>query len=130
MALPILFTETQRLTPEARAQIRPLLTLYKQYRHAITSGYVMPLGKTPSDKSWAGFQSYDPDSQSGHIMLFRELNNPEPMVSLPLHFAKGRNIELKPIWTSDNMNAKTNQDIIIATSKKSAVAGWFEYQFK
>ncbi|HCD31795.1 MAG TPA: hypothetical protein DER01_05265 [Phycisphaerales bacterium] len=130
MGLPILFTETQRLSDLARAQIRPLLALYRQYREAMTRGYVFPLGQTPSDHVWTGFQSYDPDSQDGHILLFRELHNADSSVTLPLHFAQGKQVQLQRIWSSNDMLMQSDHSSVIACSHKTAVAGWYSYQLK
>lgn len=128
MGLPILFTETQRLTEQARLQIRPLLARYKQYRNALTRGYVFPLGNKPSDKTWTGFQCHHPDSDSGHVILFRERHNDAPTTKLQLHFADHRQVVLKPIWTSRDMVAHGDQSNIMATSQTPAVAGWFTYR--
>jgi hypothetical protein len=84
MGLPLLFMETQLLSPDARAELRPLIELYKAHRHGIYRGIVSPIGDEPDGASWSGFVSHDPASSGGYVTLFRERRNSESQRSLAL----------------------------------------------
>jgi hypothetical protein len=90
MATPVFFQLTQYYSDAARDELRPLISLYKQHRENIYDGYVFPIGEEPDNASWAGFQSWDPQSGSGYITVFRELNNREDSKSIRLHFLRDK----------------------------------------
>ncbi|MGC9451374.1 MAG: hypothetical protein ACP5I4_08000 [Oceanipulchritudo sp.] len=86
MGVPLFFFETQLLSEQRRAEVKPLITTYKQHRDALHAGTVYPLGSEPDDHSWTGFQSVATDSHSGYLTLFREIDNGEPSREIALHF--------------------------------------------
>jgi hypothetical protein len=94
MASPIFFGETQFYTPEARDALRPLIARYKEHRLSIDKGYVFPIGSIPDNHSWTGFQSYDPDTRSGYLTVFRERHNEESSYTFDMHFVDDTSLVL------------------------------------
>ncbi len=84
LAQPILFQQTQRLSPAARDQLRPLIALHKAHRARIRAGTVHPIGEEPDGASWTGLQSAAADG-SGYLVVFRELDAVANQARLPLH---------------------------------------------
>ena len=76
MANPLLWESLARVTPESRAVMKSVISLYKQHRHAIYSGCIFPIGDMPNGASWTGFQSHDPKTGSGYLIAYRE-DNPD-----------------------------------------------------
>jgi len=94
MSAPIFFQETHYYTNAARAEIRSLLTLYKRHRAELFRGYVFPLGEKPDNRSWSGFQNHNPETGAGYLLIFRQIENTEPVKDLRLHFLAGRAVTL------------------------------------
>ncbi|MCX7016348.1 MAG: hypothetical protein NTW86_27965, partial [Candidatus Sumerlaeota bacterium] len=102
MSSPLFFQETKFYSEEARAQLRPLIALYKKHRQQMAQGYVFPIGDEPDDASWTGFQTYNPETQSGYLTLFREIDNAETTRRVPLRFLDGKKIQVEDLVTKDN----------------------------
>lgn len=58
------------------------------------SCYSFPIGETPTNASWAGFQFIDDAQQSGYLLLFRELHNTQPTHSVQLKFVAGKTLQI------------------------------------
>ncbi len=102
MGSPIFFQETHLYSPEARAQIKPVLAAYRAVRDEMFNGYVFPIGQEPDNRSWSGFQNVNPDnSRVGFITLFRQLENQEPRQRIQLHFVQGRCLTLTNLLTGE-----------------------------
>lgn len=102
MSSPIFFQKTHYYSEEARKQIKPLLSVYKTHREAMYTGYVFPIGEVPDNKSWTGFQNYEPETGKGYLTVFRELNNDESINTIDLKF-----IGDKKIWLKDLLSGKS-----------------------
>ena len=103
MGSPIFFQETHYYTNEARDQIRPLLKVYKEHRDEMYKGYVFPIGDKPNNSNWSGFQNYNPGKNSGHLMIFREINNGVAVKSMKLHFIEDKTLELTNLMTGETI---------------------------
>ena len=102
MSSPILFTETQMISEQARDEIRPIIAAYKSERDAMYQGYVFAIGAKPDNGSWTGFQNHNPKTGRGYLTVFRELNNKETSTPIALHFMKpGATLELKDVLTGE-----------------------------
>ena len=97
MGLPIFFQETHYYTEKARRRIRPLLALYKKHRLEMAKGFVFPVGRKPDNRSWSGFQDHDPESGSGYLTLFRQIENTKEEEVVRLHFLGGKSLELEDL---------------------------------
>lgn len=102
MASPIFFTELQFLSPEARAELKPIIAKYKAERDEMYKGFVFAIGDKPDNKSWTGFQNYNPETGNGYLTVFRELNNEEKTRKLKMCYLKpGAKIQLTDILTNE-----------------------------
>ncbi|PCE65799.1 hypothetical protein B7P33_00385 [Sediminicola luteus] len=108
MGSPIFFQETQYYSQEARDQIRPLITAYRKHRHAMYQGYVFPIGDTPDNASWTGFQNHNFNSNDGYLTLFRELNNRDNEHAVQLHLLKGKQIILTDLMTQETVTKQVD----------------------
>jgi hypothetical protein len=101
MAVPVFFQETQLYSKEAREELKPLITLYKQHREKIFDSFIFPIGDQPDNASWTGFQAYNPNSKGGYLTIFREFNNTEKKHTFKLLFIKSRSIKLINLLTNE-----------------------------
>ncbi len=75
MGIPEFMTLTRTYSASSRSQVRALLKIYKQYQKEIFESFVFAIGDEPSNRSWAGSQSYHPGNNEGFLLLFRERLN-------------------------------------------------------
>lgn len=73
VSLPTFFMETHLLSEDARTQLRPLIKAFKEHRPAMHQGMMHPIGPKPDGMQMTGFQCHDDQTNSGYLMLFREL---------------------------------------------------------
>lgn len=126
---PIFFQETTLLSDEARGQIRRLLALYRRERQKMFRDYVFAIGDEPDDASWPGFQTWDAESRSGYLLVFRELNSPDARRRIPLRFIANLSIELTDIETSETTQARVpaNGELPLRIKEPASFA-WLRYQ--
>ncbi len=67
---PLFWMETQFLSEKARADLKSIIPVWKQYREELTHADVRPIGEEPSGASLTGFAADTGDSL--HLILFRE----------------------------------------------------------
>lgn len=84
--IPVFFQTTRLLEDDQRKEIKALLEPYRKVRSELFERYVFPIGTEPDNKSWAGFQWVDPDSQVGFLLVFRERLNGKEQYKMPLRF--------------------------------------------
>lgn len=109
MGVPEFMAVTRFYSPETRANIKKLLDIYKKHREDIFTSYVFPIGDEPSNESWTGFQSHNPDKKYGYLMLFREFNNKEDKTIFHLNFLKNQKIRITNLQTGVEKIAKTGE---------------------
>ena len=68
---PLFWMEMQFLSDERRAQLIPLMNVWKEHRHALAKADVMPIGEIPSGRSNTGFY-ISVDGKPEYLLLFRE----------------------------------------------------------
>ena len=85
---PLGWFETSGISPETRAEMRPLVATWKRERTRLHTGTVIPVGSRPDGVAWTGFASVAKDG-CGSVLLFRELNDAARYV-LPLVGLFGR----------------------------------------
>lgn len=110
MSSPIFFQETQFYSAEAKEKIKPILAVYKKHREEMYSGYVFPIGNKPDNKSWTGFQNYNPEKHSGYLSIFRELNNQENEKQIALKFLKNKKLKISNLLSGENKVETTNNN--------------------
>jgi hypothetical protein len=86
MGTPIFFQETQLYSQKAREQLKPLIRIYREHREALYAGYPFPLGAKPDNKSWSGFQNYNPVNGTSYLTLFRQIGSREEKKELNILF--------------------------------------------
>ncbi|MFW6328378.1 MAG: hypothetical protein ACOC2F_08715, partial [Bacteroidota bacterium] len=127
MSSPIFFQETHYYTKDARKEIKPLLAIYKQHRPEIYKGYVFPIGEEPDNKSWTGFQNYNPDTKTGYFTVFRELHNKEKSKIIELKFLENKRIELVNLLTDEKTVKKQKGSAISFTMEEPASFQFYQY---
>ena len=106
MAAPSCFMLTQLLQPKERDELRKIIKVYKDSRKEIFESYVFPIGTEPNNASWTGFQVYHPEENSGYLMVFRELHNPEKNGKIKLRFIQNKKIRIIDL---ENNSVQTTQ---------------------
>ena len=76
-ANPLFWESLAAISDESKKALKPLIAKYKEYRTAIYAGHIFPIGEIPDGAAWTGFQSHDPKTHSGYLIVYRE-DNPEP----------------------------------------------------
>jgi len=99
MSSPLFFQETWKYNPEVREPLKNLIGIYKKHREEMSSGYVFAIGDLPNDASWTGFQNHNPETSTGYLTIFREINNIETEKAIKLKFLKGKSLELENLLT-------------------------------
>jgi len=99
--IPVFFQTTRLFTPEQRAETKALLDIYKQHRAEMFASYIFPIGNEPDNKTWAGFQWFNPEAPaSGYVLLFRERLNEQATRSIALRqLAPGTKLTLENLRT-------------------------------
>jgi len=98
MGSPLFFSLTQYYTAKDRGSIKHILQVYKLHREEIYKGYVFPIGNTPDDSSWTGFQDRVSPT-AGYLLIFRELHNENSSHQIRLRFVRDHYIMLTDLLT-------------------------------
>ena len=128
MSSPIFFTELQFLSPEARSELKPIIAKYKAERDEMYKGYVFAIGDKPDNKSWTGFQNYNPDSKTGYFTIFRELHNREKSKNIELKFIENKEIELYDLLTGEKRIITQFGSSLLFSLDKPASFQFYRYQ--
>lgn len=102
---PVLFQQLQLQTPSGRRELRALLDVYRPHRLAIFGGEVEPIGAPPSNASHTGLHCHVDgrvDGRSGYLLLFRELENPEPEARFRVASLRGCRLALEDLLDHTN----------------------------
>ncbi|WP_274956792.1 hypothetical protein [Millionella massiliensis] len=108
--IPVFFQSAQYLDEPGRAELKELIALYKKHREAMFSCYSFPIGETPTNASWAGFQFIDDAQQSGYLLLFRELHNTQPTHSVQLKFVAGKTLQITDLRNQTVREVEVNPE--------------------
>lgn len=108
MSSPLFFQETWKYNPEVREPLRNLISIYKKHRVKMYNGYVFPIGDLPNDASWTGFQNHNPETSTGYLTIFREINNAQSEKSIKLKFLSGKSIDLENLLTGEKQTVQSD----------------------
>lgn len=108
--VPVFFQSAQFLDGEGRAELKDLIALYKEHRAGIFESYSFPVGETPSNEGWSGFQFVNDGMDKGYLLLFREIHNKEVKKDIRLKFLAGKTIETKDLKTGVVRKIKISSD--------------------
>lgn len=98
MGNPLFFLETRRFTEDERKLVKDVISVYKQHREQILSGYVYPVGNQPDGTTWTGFQCICSDHE-GYLTVFREKAAAEDEFIFELnHVPAGKQIKLTGLY--------------------------------
>ena len=126
---PLFFQETHFYTPEAIAEIKPILAVYKSQREEIYKNYTFPIGKEPDNQSWSGFQNCAPKGKSGYLFIFREIENQQKQESLNLEFIKNKQLLLTNLISGEKLKVHVGKDgSLDFTIDKPADFRFFKYE--
>ena len=71
---PLGWFEVSNLPEDYQRSVAGLVSVWKRERARLFTGHILPIGEAPDGQCWTGFASVAPDSGSGYLLLFRELN--------------------------------------------------------
>lgn len=97
--IPVFFQSAQYLDEEGRCELKKLISVYREYREKMFQSYTFPVGETPSNGSWSGFQMIDEDMSEGFFLLFRELYNAESEKVIQMKFLAGKSLKIENLRT-------------------------------
>jgi len=93
--VPEFFQSAQLLDPEGKKELKELIALYKVHREDMFTSTTFPIGNEPDNATWAGFQMVSTRKPgSGHLLLFRELHNPDQKQVIALKFLAGKTLTI------------------------------------
>lgn len=128
MGSPIFFQETRYYDDKARAQIKPLLKVYKENREAMYAGYVFPIGDVPNNSNWTGFQNYNPETKVGYLTIFRELHNQEGSHKFNLNSVGDSSIKLTDLLSGESKVIKLKGGVIDIDIDTPAGFRYYKYE--
>jgi hypothetical protein len=108
MSSPLFFQETWKYNPEVREPLRNIISIYKKHCVEMNNCYVFPIGDLPNDASWTGFQNYNPETSTGYLTIFREINNAQSGKTIKLKFLSGKSVELENLLTGETQTIKVD----------------------
>lgn len=97
--VPVFFQSAQYLDADGRKELKAFIALYKKHRKNLFESYSFPIGETPSNESWAGYQFVNERQDDGYFLLFRELHNQDVDKSIRLKFLAGKTIKITNLET-------------------------------
>lgn len=108
---PVFFQSAQYLDGEGRKELKDLIKIYKANREDIYTSLTFPVGDLPANESWSGFQMVSTKTAgTGHLLLFRELHNPQPKGSVQLKFLAGKTLSLTNLLTGEKSTVAVSAD--------------------
>lgn len=129
MGSPIFFQEIHLLSKEAKTTIKPLIDTYKTVRNKMYAGYVFAIGEEPTNATITGFQNYAPETESGYLTLFREINCQKENLAFNLNFLKGKTVEFKNLMTDETWTQADFQKLNMSFEKAGDYK-FIEYRVK
>jgi len=71
---PLFWMEMQFLSAERKAELAPIMKVWREHRAALVRGDVSPLGEKPTGRSLTGF-AVKIDGKTQYVLLFREVTD-------------------------------------------------------
>jgi hypothetical protein len=98
---PVFFMLTQLLTESQQKEVKDILEVYNPHKNEFFDSFVFPIGNEPDNKSWTGFQIHNPKTDSGYLLVFRELHNLDTHQELNLYFMKDKKYQLTDLISKE-----------------------------
>ena len=125
--MPLFFQETHFLQGKAKEETKTVMQAWKKHCKEMAKSYVFPLGDEPCDESWTGFQCHDPDTESGYILLFRELNNSQVKNAVSVNFIAEKTLKWTDVLT-ENDSAKSDSGQLECCIPEAPGFLWLKYE--
>ena len=98
-ANPLLWLAPSKISDELISTYRRIIDLHLKYRDRIFAGEIMPVGDKPDGKAFTGFQSHDCNTDTGFLIIYRELDGPS-QAEIELKFVTNKKVIFESL--SDN----------------------------
>lgn len=108
--IPVFFQSAQYLDEAGRQELKSLISLYKGHREKMFDCYSFPIGETPTNASWAGFQFINDKQDEGYLLLFRELHNGEVNKPIQLKFLAGKKLKISNLKSKQTKEVEVSRD--------------------
>lgn len=108
--IPVFFQSAQYLDEAGRKELESLISLYKEHREKMFDCYSFPIGETPTNASWAGFQFINDKQDEGYLLLFRELHNGEVNKPIQLKFLAGKKLKISNLKSKQTKEVEVSKD--------------------
>ncbi|RHU29236.1 hypothetical protein DXD68_07245 [Parabacteroides sp. TM07-1AC] len=108
--IPVFFQSAQYLDEAGRKELKSLISLYKEHREKMFDCYSFPIGETPTNASWAGFQFINDKQDEGYLLLFRELHNGEVNKPIQLKFLAGKKLKISNLKSKQTKEVEVSKD--------------------
>ena len=110
---PLFWMEMQFLSDERRAQLIPLMNVWKEHRAALAKADVMPIGEIPSGRSNTGFY-ISKDGKPEYLLLFREATDRDTAIfTIPAESA-----EAEILYSNADVSVKIENGVVTAKFSK------------
>ena len=115
---PLFWMEIQFLSKERRAELAPLLNIWKEHRKALAKADVMPIGERPNGRSLTGFY-VSADGKPEYLLVFRECTDRDTAVlDIPTD-----GCDAKVLYSNADADVKIeNGRAVVTLSKERAYA--------
>lgn len=108
--VPVFFQSAQMLDDEGKEELMKLISIYKSHREDIFTSMTFPIGEEPNNMSRSGFQMVSTQRDGGHVLLFRELHNPDARRKIVLKFLSGQTIRITDTATQESREVLVGPD--------------------
>jgi hypothetical protein len=108
--VPCLFQAVSFLDPAGKAELTDLIRVYKTCREDVFTSTTYPIGDEPCNAAWTGFQMVSTTRTGGHLLLFRELHNPETTRTITLKFLGGKTLAVTNVITGERSTVAVRND--------------------
>lgn len=125
--LPLFFQETHVLEGDARTQTRTVMQAWRQHRRAMASGFAFPIGDEPCDAAWTGFQLHNPDTGTGYVLVFRELDAPQNRKALPMHLVDDVRLAWEDVLNGSTWTDEAPRGAVECTIEVAPGFRWLRY---
>lgn len=101
--VPCFFQLAENLDAGGKQEIKAIIAAYKNARADIFTSTTYPIGDEPDNASWTGFQMTSTSTaNTGHLLVFRELHNPQATAKVRLKFLAGKSLAVTNLLTGEN----------------------------
>lgn len=108
--VPVFFQGAQYLDEAGRKELKTFIAMYKAHRKELFLSYCFPIGDTPTNESYTGYQFISENSKEGYFLIFRELHNKEKVHNMCVKFLSGKELKLFDIRTGKRVEKEVSKN--------------------